>query len=337
MFKLKIPAGEVRPRRQEAEAGLGAFASETEPAAQTLEADSPESVRRRDPRTLVIAVLILSLVGTAAAAGWKYRDRLLASANDAAPVAGAAALAPAPVHPPAPASSNAAPSQARLSIETEPAALPVMVDGVDRGASPVVVTGLAPGAHDVAVRTASGLLRRTIALRPAESTVVIFAASGPARPESVAAPAPAAPVAAPAASGGWLAVVTSFPVQIREAGKVIGTTEADRLMLPAGTHALEFSNEALGYQGRRTVKVEAGKTTSVQLEKVMGVLSVNAMPWAEVWIDGERVGQTPIGNLSRPIGTYDVVLRHPDLGERRERVTITARHPARLGVDLRKK
>jgi hypothetical protein len=126
-------------------------------------------------------------------------------------------------------------------------------------------------------------------------------------------------------------------VQIREDGKILGNTEADRVMLPTGKHTLEFVNEPLGYESRRAVRIDAGKTTALQLEPVNGVLSINAQPWAEVWVDGERVGETPIGNLSRTIGPHEVVLRHPQLGERRERVTITTRQPARLGVDLRKK
>jgi hypothetical protein len=66
-------------------------------------------------------------------------------------------------------------------------------------------------------------------------------------------------------------------------------------------------------------------------------LSLNASPWAEVFVDGERIGETPIGNLSRPIGRHEVIFRHPQLGEHREVVVVTASGPTRLGVDLRKK
>jgi hypothetical protein len=54
-------------------------------------------------------------------------------------------------------------------------------------------------------------------------------------------------------------------------------------------------------------------------------------------VDGERIGETPIGNLSRPIGRHEVIFRHPQLGEHREVVVVTANGPTRLGVDLRKK
>lgn len=225
--------------------------------------------------------------------------------------------------------SARAAADTQLRIETEPAGMLVAIDGVERGASPITVESLPAGEHDVVVRGGGRTLRNTVATRAGERAVVMFASDARAQ----AAPAT---TAAPLAAGGWLAVSSAFPVQIREGGKVVGSSELERLMLPTGDHALEFVNEALGYRTRRVVKVAAGKTATVQLERVNGVLSINALPWAEVWVDGERVGHTPIGNLSRPIGTHDVVLRHPQLGERRERVTITAQQPTRLGVDLRK-
>jgi hypothetical protein len=54
-------------------------------------------------------------------------------------------------------------------------------------------------------------------------------------------------------------------------------------------------------------------------------------------MNGERVGETPIANLSKRVGTYEVVFKHPELGERRETMTVTLRQPSRLGVDMRSK
>ena len=34
------------------------------------------------------------------------------------------------------------------------------------------------------------------------------------------------------------------------------------------------------------------------------------------------IGETPIGNYSLPIGSHEVVLRHPELGERRQTVMV---------------
>jgi hypothetical protein len=73
------------------------------------------------------------------------------------------------------------------------------------------------------------------------------------------------------------------------------------------------------------------------VELPYGSLSINAQPWAEVWIGSERIGETPIANLSRRVGSYDITFRHPELGERRETVLVTLRQPSRLGVDMRAK
>ena len=53
-----------------------------------------------------------------------------------------------------------------------------------------------------------------------------------------------------------------------------------------------------------------------------GRVSINAVPWAEVSIDGTPAGQTPLANLSLPIGTHEVVFKHPQFGERKQTITV---------------
>ena len=215
-----------------------------------------------------------------------------------------------------------------LHVQTDPSKQTVFVDGSERGVSPLTIHGLTPGEHQVAVRGDGATVRRTVTVQANENTVLVVSAI-----ERAPAPAPAAP----AAAGGWLSVTSPFALQIREGGKLLGSTDSERIMLPAGDHGLEFVNEALGFQTKRNVKIDAGKTAALKIDAPNGVMSINAQPWAEVWVDGQRIGETPIGNLSRPIGQHEVVLRHPDFGERRQTVTVTLRQPSRLGVDMRKK
>lgn len=80
----------------------------------------------------------------------------------------------------------------------------------------------------------------------------------------------------------------------------------------------------------------AGESAVVIVGESNGLVSVNALPWADVWIDGAPVGETPIGNLALPIGTHEVLLRHPDHGEQHHTVTVTSDRVARLSVDLRR-
>ncbi len=211
-----------------------------------------------------------------------------------------------------------------LRVQTEPAHLPVLIDGEPHGLSPVAIDNLEPGEHQIAVRTTGGFVKRAVSIVPRETLSLIVSSAAPlADPSAVAA--------------GWISVSSPLSLQLREGGKLIGTSESDRLMLPAGDHDIEFGNEALGFAVRKTVHVAAGKTAATKIDLPNGVLSINAQPWAEVFVDGERIGETPIGNLSRRIGPHEVVFRHPDLGERRESVVIAVGKPARIGVDLRKK
>ena len=148
---------------------------------------------------------------------------------------------------------------------------------------------------------------------------------------------PAARTASPQGLAGMLTVTAPVPLRVYLKGRMVGTTEAESTMLPQGTHELEFVNESVGFRVRRTVSLKAGVTTAVKLETPPGTLHINAVPWAEVWIDGERIGDTPIGNLPARIGNREIVFRHPELGERRTTALVTLKEPVRVSMDLRKK
>jgi hypothetical protein len=125
-------------------------------------------------------------------------------------------------------------------------------------------------------------------------------------------------------------------VQIFEDGRLLGTNLSDRIMVTAGRHDLEIVNEALGYRMSRMLQVAPGKVATLAVEMPTGTIAVNAQPWAEVWIDGERIGETPIGNHALPIGSHSVLFRHPELGEQHHTAIITLKGPTRLSVDMRK-
>ena len=207
-----------------------------------------------------------------------------------------------------------------LHVETEPSGQTITVDGVERGQSPITVSDLSEGDHTVVARGTAGTVRRSVAVKAGEAVSLVFSPTAPVIP-----------------APGWLSVQSEMRLELRENGKLIGTTETEQLMLPAGTHDIELVNEAVGYRSSRQVEVAPGKTTTVAVELPFGTISINAQPWAEVWIAGERIGETPIANLSRRVGSYEIVFRHPQLGERRENVVVTLRQPVRLGVDMRGK
>jgi hypothetical protein len=130
-------------------------------------------------------------------------------------------------------------------------------------------------------------------------------------------------------------VKAPFSLEIREQGRLLGTTDTDRLMMAAGRHDIELVNESLGYRATRTVQVPPGKVAAISLDLPNGVVNLNATPWAEVWIDGQRVGETPIGNLQVAIGPHEVVFKHPQFGEKRHAISVTLSGPVRLSVDMK--
>jgi hypothetical protein len=217
------------------------------------------------------------------------------------------------------AAAPAATSTGTLQITSDPARAALVVDGVTRGVTPLTLPDLSAGPHTLAVRFAGGTVEQRVD--------VVQGTTG-----SVHVVAPQTPVSAP----GWLTVDVASPLQIFEQDKLVGTTNIGRLLLPPGVHVLDFVSDELGFRAQRTVTVRPNTAAEVRLDLPAVTLSVNAQPWAEVFVDGERVGETPIGTLSRPVGRHEIVLRHPELGERRRTVMLTTNGPNRISVDMRR-
>jgi hypothetical protein len=216
--------------------------------------------------------------------------------------------------------AKSAPTTGGLLVRTEPPGAMVTVDRVSRGASPATIGNLSPGDHTVVV-TADGVsVDQIVTVEPGVTSSLVVPL---ARERSLL--------------SGWIAVSAPIDVQIYENGQLLGTNQTDRVMVSSGEHHLDFVNDALGYRYSKTLSVRPGKAESVSLKLPSGSIAVNAVPWAEVWIDGEKAGDTPIGNLQKTIGKHDVVFRHPDLGETHQTVMVTLLGPARLSVDMRKK
>ncbi|MEP6916128.1 MAG: PEGA domain-containing protein [Acidobacteriota bacterium] len=213
-----------------------------------------------------------------------------------------------------------APATGQLAVQSEPAGAKVLVDGADRGVAPLTITDLAPGDHLVELQANGASARHTVSVQAGGTASLVL-------------PVGVAPTAGPVS--GWVTVKAPFSLEIREDGRLLGSTDSDRIMMAAGRHELELVSEPLAYHVSRVVQVLPGKVAAVTLDLPKGVISLNATPWAEVWIDGERVGETPMGNVSVTIGPHEVVFKHPQLGEKRHAVSVTLAGPTRLSVDMK--
>jgi hypothetical protein len=136
---------------------------------------------------------------------------------------------------------------------------------------------------------------------------------------------------------GWLSVTSPIDLDIRENGALVGTTTMQKVMLAVGRHQVELSSRLLGYREVRTIDVRPGSLTALKIVAPNGMLNVNALPWADVSVDGRNVGQTPLANISLSLGSHEVVLRNPAFGERRQTVVITLHEVSKVGVDFSKR
>jgi hypothetical protein len=198
------------------------------------------------------------------------------------------------------------------------------------------LTGLPAGRHTIVVSRGSFSATRSVELAPGDATAV----SVPIPSFGQRAPVPTNPGQLGRAGTGTLvesgSLTFELPIdlQVYLDGRLRGNTRDGGVTLPAGTHNVVLANAAYEYREVVSVTVSAGTATRANVPVPTGYLSLNAIPWADVWVDGNPVGTTPLANLSLPIGSHEVLWRHPTHGDRRQLVNVKAKTPARAGVDF---
>lgn len=268
--------------------------------ARTLEAEAPMAERRFSWRVATAAVAILT-VGVLAGRAYLQGPGVTV----ATPLARTSTTPAPPVSAPA-----ALPSGA-LTVTSQPAGARVLLDGADVGQTPLRLNGIEAGRHTITLVTETMSVKRTVRVEAGKTTaldVPVFS--------------------------GWVAVFAPIVLDVTEGGRSLGTTEQGRILLSPGRHTLTLSHREFGYSSVQKVDIVAGEERAINLTPT-GVINLNAQPWAEVWIDGARAGETPLANLQVALGTREFVFKHPQYGERRVTTTIRSMTSV-LSVDLTK-
>jgi len=203
-----------------------------------------------------------------------------------------------------------------LSVSTDTPGGQVSIDGEDRGAAPLTVRDLTPGQHRVVVKSGATTYTRTVSIEAGSTASLVLSGNG-------------------VATWGWLSVTSPIAVLLYEGERLIGTSDIDRIMLPGGDHDLDLVAESVGYRATRRVKVAANQTTTLTVDLPKTPVSINAIPWAEVSVDGTRLGETPLANVSIALGSHEILFRHPQLGERRLTTVTTLKGANRVSIDMR--
>jgi hypothetical protein len=217
--------------------------------------------------------------------------------------------APKPEAPPVtapPVAGNAG----RLTITTQPPGAKVSIDGKAAGETPLTLDTVRPGRHVITLTGASGASAKRTVRVDAGQTVAIDL---------------------PLFSG-FAAISAPFVIEVSENGKTLGTSD-DQILLSPGPHALRLANKELGYVATENVEIQPGEVTRLALDP-KGRANINAAPWAEVWIDGEKAGETPMANVAIRLGIREIVFKNPQFGERKVTTTITGSAPATISVDF---
>lgn len=198
-----------------------------------------------------------------------------------------------------------------LQATSEPTGARVLVDGEFRGTTPLTLDGLSAGTHVVAFESAAGSVQRRVRITANETvslTELIFPGS--------------------------LTVFSPFEIEIAEGTRSLQLDERFQIMLPPGPHELRFQNRTLGYDEVRRVELKPSERATLSIVPPQTTISVTATEPAEVWIDGTRIGGTPLMDQPVNLGSHRVSVRTAN-AERQFPVTATVK-PVRLDVDFSK-
>jgi len=285
----------------------GALSVETDPPGAEVRIDN--AVRGTTPLTLNLAEGRYSLLVQRGSNSKQVNVEIAANATNSYHIEWAAA---APLSAPLQTGS--------LSVLSDPPGSAVTVDGSSRGQTPLTIRDLTAGRHEVLVKSSDTTYQRFVEVEASATASLVVGGAPSATP-----------------SWGWISLNTPFPVQVQEAGRVVGTSEIERIMLPPGSHQLDFVAAEFGFRQTSEVRISAGRGAPVSLTMPRVAMNINALPWAEVFIDGTRIGDTPLANVMETIGEHEIVFRHPQLGEKRQVTRLTMRDSPRISVDMRTK
>jgi hypothetical protein len=210
---------------------------------------------------------------------------------------------------------------------------PIVVDSPE-GGDAVIVDGRQIGVTPLSLAVTSDVRSIRIQPRPAPQVPAAQEPAAPSeRPASNAVTLAAAQAAARERRGG-LRLASPVEVSVLEGERVLGSSADGPIVITAGHHELDFINSALGYRSHQAVDITAGEIRPMKIAPPDGRVSVNAVPWAQVTIDGNAVGETPLANLPLPIGDHEITFHHPQFGDQRQHVLVKSNALTRVSVSF---
>ena len=196
----------------------------------------------------------------------------------------------------------------------------VYVDGELKGTTPGEIANLKPGPHVVEVRAPG--------YKPLEKEVTVKAGET----AFVKVELEVIPEAKPM---GTLVVKSTEPgVEVSIDGTSYGGAPLRREVAP-GTYIVLVQKPGFP-PFRREVVVQKDQVIEVVADmKAVGRLMVLAPPGAQVLLDGQVVGQTPMAATEVPVGEHVLEIRHASYQDYRQTITVEGGKPVNLEVDMK--
>lgn len=198
-----------------------------------------------------------------------------------------------------------------LRVDSTPPGATVVIDGRERGVTPVMVEALPVGTYTMLLQGAAGTVERRVTVaadRTTEVTEAIYS--------------------------GFVHVSAPFELVISRNGQRLRLDEQNQLLLPPGRHRLRFENAALAFTEERQIEVSPGETTRVAIVPEATTLTVTATQPSEVFLNGERIGETSLVRHPLPIGTHQITVRSLATGVERQATLTGTSAPVNLDVDF---
>jgi hypothetical protein len=134
---------------------------------------------------------------------------------------------------------------------------------------------------------------------------------------------------------GSLLVIVEPWAEVVVDGKTQGQTPLGNIQLAAGEHTVTLSNHDFAGVITDRVTISPNRTVTQKYSfNDFGYLQIVVRPWADIFIDGRPVGQTPISKLKVPAGRHTVLLRHPEMAEKTMTVVIASRETTVMSVEM---
>ena len=208
-----------------------------------------------------------------------------------------------------------------LTVRSQPAGAGVKIDGRDTGErTPCVIRRLAIGTYRVSVEKAGyepvTVTRQVAARRLNLVNVRLVKKAG-------------------VIEYAYLKLTVNPWAKVFIDGKYVETTPIGPIKVEAGQHVIKLTNPSLKSY-TETIDFPTNQTISrtIQLAPGEGYLRITVNPWADVYLDDQFIGTTPMRNVALSPGSHRLKLVNPKFDAHEEKITIIADEILKKHVNL---